>query len=212
MVPARDLVEFAALASVLVAVPGPSVLFTVTRALTEGRRTALLNVLGNSAGLMAQVGAVAFGVGALVSSSARLFDAIKLFGAAYLIYLGVQAVRHRGALAEALSGDRRPVSAWRALQDGFVVGAMNPKTIAFLVAALPQFTVRGDGSTELQMLVLGALFPLIALCLDSVWALGASAAREWLFKSPRRLSMVGGTGGLMMIGLGIGLAATRRRA
>jgi threonine/homoserine/homoserine lactone efflux protein len=211
MVPARELLEFAIVAAVLVAVPGPSVLFTISRALTAGRQTALLNVVGNAIGLTVQVVAVAAGVGALVSRSAEVFAAVKLVGGAYLVYLGVQALRHRRSLAEALSRRAEPVTALRALQDGLVVGAMNPKTVAFLVAALPQFTVRGAGGTGLQMLLLGLLFPFIALCLDSVWALAASATRQWLAGSPRRLSLIGGTGGLVMIALGLSLAAARRR-
>src|SRR5438270_12946346 len=115
---AGRLLEFAAVAAVVIAIPGPSVLFTISRALTTGRRTALLNVLGNEAGLVMQVIAVAFGMGVLVERSARVFTVIKLLGAAYLVYLGVQAIRHRRALAEAVGTRTAPVRPVRALADG----------------------------------------------------------------------------------------------
>jgi threonine/homoserine/homoserine lactone efflux protein len=82
MVPTSSLLAFAGLAAVLIAIPGPSVVFTISRALTGGRRTALLNVVGNELGLVGQVIAVAFGMGALVERSAQVFTAVKLAGAA----------------------------------------------------------------------------------------------------------------------------------
>ena len=208
---AGRLLEFAAVAAIVIIIPGPSVLFTISRALTTGRRTALLNVGGNEAGLVMQVIAVAFGMGAVVERSARVFTVIKLLGAAYLVYLGVQAIRHRRSLAEAVGARTAPVRPIRALADGMIVGAMNPKSIVFFVVALPQFTDRAAGDLTLQMLVVGALFPLIALVLDSLWAIAAGTAGQWLSRSPRRLAAVGGTGGLVMIGLGVSLAAAGRK-
>ena len=101
--PASHVLAFAALSTVLIAIPGPSVLFTISRALTVGRRAALLTVAGNELGLCVQVVAVAFGVGAVLERSAQILTAVKLAGAAYLVYLGVQAIRHRTSMAEALS-------------------------------------------------------------------------------------------------------------
>jgi threonine/homoserine/homoserine lactone efflux protein len=108
MVPLSHVLAFAAVVSVLIAIPGPSVLFTISRALTVGRRAALLTVAGNEIGLCVQVIAVAFGIGAVLERSAQVVTAVKLAGAVYLIYLGVQAVRHRKSVAEALA---RPVAA-----------------------------------------------------------------------------------------------------
>jgi threonine/homoserine/homoserine lactone efflux protein len=187
------------------------VLFTISRALTSGRRTALLNVLGNGLGLMVQVVAVAFGLASVVEDSAEVFTAIKLLGAAFLIYLGVQAVRHRRSLAQLVSQHCASVRPLRAVRDGFLVGALNPKTIAFFIVALPEFTYQRAGDPTLQWLLLGALFPLIALVLDSVWAMVAGTASQWLSRSPRRLAAIGGTGGLVMIGLGVRVAVTGRK-
>ena len=213
MVPLSHMLAFAAVVSVLIAIPGPSVLFTISRALTVGRRAALLSVAGNEIGLCVQVVAVAFGVGAVVERSAQILTVVKLAGAAYLVYLGVQAIRHRKSVAEALAARLQPVTPRRAIRDGFVVGVANPKSIVFLVAALPGFTSTAPGHlpVQAQMLILGALFPVVALVLDSGWAAIAGTARQWLTGSPRRLALIGGTGGLVMIGLGASLAATGRK-
>ncbi|MFE3544927.1 LysE family translocator [Nocardia sp. NPDC059177] len=207
------LLSFAGLAFLMVAVPGPSVLFTISRALTTGRRSALLTVVGNSVGIYVQVVAVAFGLGAVVVASSTAFTAIKVVGAAYLIYLGVQAIRHRGALrasfhAEAPAGTR---GAAAVVRDGFVVGFANPKSIVFLAALLPQFVDPAAGSVQRQMLILGLCIPIFGLILDSLWALAAGSARSWFARSPRRLAVVGGTGGLVMIGMGASLALTGRK-
>jgi threonine/homoserine/homoserine lactone efflux protein len=210
MPPTEHLLAFVLVAFVLILVPGPSVLFVVTRSLTLGRGAGVATVVGNAAGAYAQVIAVAFGLGALVQESIVVFTVIKLCGAAYLVYLGVQAFRHRRSLAAALHAPVVPKVLRRIVADGFVVGALNPKVIVFFMAVLPQFVDRSGGSVAAQLLVLGALFCAIALLCDSLWALLAGVARSWLVSSPRRLAAVGGTGGLVMIGLGAGLAVSGR--
>lgn len=207
-----QVMTFALLCVVIIIVPGPSVLFTVGRALTVGRREALLSVAGNTIGAYLQAVAVAFGVGVIVERSIVVFTVIKLVGAAYLVFLGVQAIRHRRRVTEALAqGIPTVLPSGRALRDGVVVGVTNPKVIVFFVVALPQFTDPAAGNVPLQMVVLGAVFPMIALVLDSMWALLASTARGWFTRSPRRLEAIGGTGGLMMIGLGATIAVTGRK-
>jgi threonine/homoserine/homoserine lactone efflux protein len=213
MVSPGHFAAFAALVFVMVVVPGPSVLFTISRALTVGRRDALLTVVGNAAGVYTQVVAVAFGLGVLVQGSVAVFTAIKLAGAAYLVYLGVQAIRHRRKLSEAFSTAVRttPGRVLTVLRDGFVVGLANPKSIVFLAAVLPQFVDYHAGGVPAQIIVLGISLPVIAILSDSAWALVAGAARAWFAHSPRRLELVGGTGGLVMIGLGAGLALNGRK-
>ncbi|MBW0271912.1 lysine transporter LysE [Nocardia sp. MH4] len=213
MVSMTHLASFAGLALLLVVVPGPSVLFTISRALTVGRRAAILTVVGNSAGVYVQVVAVAVGLGALVATSVAVFTAVKLVGALYLVYLGIQAIRHRSDLARALQpGQAGPgYSTVAVLRDGFVVGFANPKTIVFLAALLPQFVDTARGGVPQQMLVLGICIPLFGLIFDTLWALAADSVRGWLARTPRRLAAVGGTSGLMMIGLGTSLAFTGRK-
>jgi threonine/homoserine/homoserine lactone efflux protein len=186
-------------------------MFTISRALTIGRRGALLTVAGNAAGAWLQAVAVAFGIGALVERSILAFTVIKLAGAAYLVYLGIQAIRHRHSLSEAMAARVPARTRLRVVADGFFVGVTNPKTIVFFVAALPQFIDRGAGNLTTQLLVLGAVFPCIALISDSIWAFAAGTARNWFARSPRRMAAIGGAGGLAMIGIGTALAATGRK-
>lgn len=211
MPPTDRLLAFAIVALVFVAIPGPSVLFTVSRALTLGRRPALLNVVGNTAGVYVHVVAVALGVGAIVERSIAAFTILKLVGAGYLVYLGVQAVRHRRAVTAMLEQRAVPARSRRVLADGFVVGVTNPKSIVFFAAVLPQFVDPASGPAPVQLLVLGLVAIIAALVSDSVWAVVAGAARDWFGRSPRRLAAIGGAGGLAMIGLGVRLALTGRK-
>jgi threonine/homoserine/homoserine lactone efflux protein len=194
-------------ASILfIQVPGPSLLFTIGRALTVGRREALLSVVGNGLGVTMQVLLVAVGLGAVVAASATAYSVIKVVGAAYVIWLGIQAIRHRGEARQALETEA-PAASGHALRIGFVVGVTNPKTILFFVAFLPQFTNTAAGHVSLQMAVLGLVFGVMAICSDSVWALLASKARDWFARQPRRLDHLGAAGGTMMVGLGVTLLA-----
>jgi len=207
------LLGFAAISLVLVLIPGPSVLFVLGRALAHGRRTALGSVLGNAIGAYVLATLVSLGLGEVVARSVTIFLALKLAGAAYLVFLGVKAWRHRGALSmSAMGTDEQPAnrSDLRTLWEGFVVGVTNPKTMIFFAAVLPQFVDRGAGRVHEQMLLLALVFTVLALVCDSMWAVGASAARSWFASSPRRLAAVGGTGGLAMIGLGVTVAVTGR--
>jgi threonine/homoserine/homoserine lactone efflux protein len=205
------LLAFTVTAFVLIAIPGPSVLFTVSRAIALGRVAGVATVAGNTVGAFTQVVAVAFGIGPLVERSVALFTVVKLAGACYLVYLGAQAVRHRHTLAAALGGQVERKTAVRIVLDGFLVGVSNPKVIVFFAAVLPQFVDRQAGHVPVQIIVLGAIFAGVALISDSTWAIAAGTVRAWLAASPRRLALLGGTGGLTMIGIGMGLALTGRK-
>lgn len=198
-------------ASILfIQVPGPSLLFTIGRALTVGRTDALLSVLGNALGLFAQVVAVAIGLGALVAASAAAFTALKLIGAAYVVYLGVQAIRHRADARKAMVGGQGAdvvSSGWSSVRTGFLVGLTNPKSIVFFAAFLPQFIDDGAPAAP-QLLLLGLVFGVLAIASDTCWALAASRARDWFARKPERLDQLGATGGVMMVGLGAGLAVS----
>ncbi|MER5545559.1 LysE family translocator [Streptomyces sp. NPDC001118] len=212
MVSTESMLAFAAMSLLVIVIPGPSVLFVIGRALAHGRRTALATVLGNLIGSYLLVTAVAWGLGTLVETSAAVFTGVKLAGAAYLVYLGVQAFRHRkemrAADMEAPAGERR--GDLRTVLDGVFVGFTNPKGLIFFAAVLPQFVDHSAGRVPLQMMVLGLVPVAIGMITDTLWGLGASAARSWFARSDRRLSMVGGAGGFAMIGLGVTVAATGR--
>jgi threonine/homoserine/homoserine lactone efflux protein len=196
---------------IIIVIPGPSVLFTIGRALTVGRGAAFMSLLGNASGCVVQLVAVAIGVGSLVQRSAEIYLAIKYVGAAYLVYLGIQAIRHRKALTEAAADSAVVRRRRRVFLDGVLVGVTNPKTIVFFTIVMPEFANRAAGHVPLQLLALGAAFPVIAVACDSVWAFLAATAREWFAKSPRRLAAVGGAGGLAIAGLGVSVAATGRK-
>ena len=206
MLPTRHLLAFVVLSYLLILAPGPNVLFVVSRSLQVGRASGIAAVVGGQTGVYVQVIAVAFGVGALAARSVAVFTVIRLAGAAYIVFLGVQAIRHRKSLAAILGGRVAPASTSRMLRDGFVVGLTNPKAIVFFAAVLPQFANRSAGHVPLQLLLLGLIFVAIALVSDSMWAVAAGTARTWFTRSPRRLEAVGGASGLAMIGIGASLA------
>ncbi|MFZ0529556.1 MAG: LysE family translocator [Propionicimonas sp.] len=201
MPPTSQLLAFLAVAVVIIVIPGPSVLFVVSRAVAIGRAAAVRTALGNALGAFVLVVGVAFGLSAVIATATISYEAIRLVGAAYLIHLGVQAIRHRHRLAVP---DARP-SSRRVLAEGFVVGLTNPKTAVFFAAVLPQFIDPLQPVTP-QLLALGAIFVILAAACDSVWGLFAGTARNWFATSPVRLRRLSATGGGVMIALGAGLA------
>jgi threonine/homoserine/homoserine lactone efflux protein len=207
-----QLLSFLVAAEIICIVPGPSVLFTIGRGVTYGRRAAVANVAGNSAGSLTMATLVALGLGPIVATSAAVFTALKLTGAAYLVYLGAKAIRDRRDLAEAFRvGEPNRVRSTRQLvRDGYIVGVTNPKTALFFMAILPQFVNRDAGYATLQLFVLGAVFAVVGFMSDSVYGLLAGTVRNWIGRRPQRLAAFGGTGGLIMIGLGVRLALTGR--
>ena len=211
MVSLDQVAAFAAAALVLIVIPGPGVLFVIGRALAHGRRTALLSVAGHAAGNWVVAVCIALGVGTVVERSAAVFTAVRLAGAAYLVWLGIQAFRHRNSLAEVLDSAAVPRGDVRAAREGLVVGVTNPKAVILFAAVLPQFVDRPAGHVPVQMLILSAIVIMIGLVSDSCWGLAASIVRSWFARSPRRLGLVGGAGGLAMIGLGLTLALTGRK-
>jgi threonine/homoserine/homoserine lactone efflux protein len=151
---------------------------------------------------------VAVGLGTLLQRSAQVFLAVKLAGALYLVFLGIQAIRHRHSLATAMSAATAPSDGWRALRDGLIVGVTNPKTYILFGAILPQFVDRGAGNVPAQMLLLALVSVSLGLASDCAWGLAASGVRAWFARSPRRYALVGGAGGLAMIGVGVTVALT----
>lgn len=209
MLTTGQLLAFGLAALVLIAIPGPSVVFVIGRALAYGRSVALASVLGNTLGLLAIVVLVSFGLGQVLERSEALFVAIKVAGAAYLVYLGAQAIRHRKDFA---AGEVRVrpgrMSVRRAVRQGFVVGVSNPKAFVIIGAILPQFVEPDRGHVQVQLVLLGLVAVVIGLCSDSLWAVTASRLRDWFAASRRREEGVGLVGGISMVGLGIATAVT----
>jgi threonine/homoserine/homoserine lactone efflux protein len=214
MLPSHHLLAFLLTVYVLILIPGPSVLFVVSRGVALGRRAALATVAGNALGLVFQGTLVTIGIGSIVASSDAVFTALKLIGATYLVYLGVRNIRERKALAEVFNpaAASAPKSLRRIVREGFFVGATNPKGVLIFTAVLPQFIDRSQGHDTLQLATLGAICVVIALLSDGAWAIASGTARHWLGRSSRRLETMSGVGGAMLIALGVGLAVTGRRS
>jgi threonine/homoserine/homoserine lactone efflux protein len=195
----------------LVALPGPAVLYIVTRGIVHGRRGGLMSMFGVEVGDFVQVLAATAGLAAIVASSATAFTAVKYAGAAYLVYLGVRTLLRRDAEHEA---DDAPSSSMaRAFGQGLVVNILNPKTSLLFLAFLPQFIDPAQGSATTQIFVLGGTAALLGLTVDSLYATIASAAGSALRRSPRflrRQRYV--TGGIYLaLGAGAALAGGPRR-
>jgi threonine/homoserine/homoserine lactone efflux protein len=205
------LLAFAATAFVVIVIPGPSVLFVVGRALAHGKRVAVFSVLGNAAGEYIQVITIAVGIGALIEHSVAAFTVLKLLGGGYLICLGIKTFRQRKSLAQALSPPSQLRSDRASFARGFSVGITNPKTVVFLAAILPQFVSRTAGNVTGQILLLGLLFAVIAVASDTLWALAAGTLRSWFARSPQRLELVGGAGGLSIAAVGLAVLITGRK-
>ncbi|MGO9884254.1 MAG: LysE family translocator [Solirubrobacteraceae bacterium] len=211
MLPTNHLAAFLLTVYVLILIPGPSVLFVVSRGVALGRRAALATVLGNVTGLLFQLVLVVVGLGSILASSQTVFTVLKLTGALYLVFLGIRSIRDRKQLAGALNPGRvAPRSLSTTLREGFFVGATNPKGLIIFTAVLPQFIDRSMGQPRLQLLTMGLICAVIAVLSDGSWALASGTAREWLGKSPRRLEMLSAGGGVTLIGLGVALALTGR--
>lgn len=202
MLSAQTFTTFVIAAFVMVVIPGPTVLFTIGRAMALGRLGGFLSILGTALGSILLVVGVALGVGTVVAQSIVLFTVVKVLGAGYLIFLGIQAIRHRRDAAATANGTVPKRSGARLLGEGFVVGVTNPKSIAFFLAILPQFVDLDAGAVPMQLFVLGAIVVAIGVACDALWVLLASSARAWFGRSPRRIEALSATGGGLMIALG----------
>lgn len=193
------------IASVLIILaPGPSVLFAIARAIAWGRATAVATVIGNALGMFALSILIAFGLGPILERSELAFITVQVLGGLYLIYLGIDALKHsRIAASEMVNqGDIRP-SHLRSIRDGFWVGALNPKGLVFFAAILPQFLDRDGSNLTGQLLLMGATFAILAIIGDGTWGLLAGTVRAWMASSPMRLVLLRRLGGVVIILLGL---------
>ncbi len=203
--PIETWAAFAAATSVLLIIPGPTILLVVSYALGQGWRTALPVAVGVALGDFTAMTLSMLGIGALLAASATVFTILKWIGAAYLIYLGVKLFRAGGALrADPRTG---AVSAAKMVGHAWLVTALNPKSITFFVAFLPQFLNR-DADFFTQMLIFEATFLVLAFVNAFGYALVAARARS-LVRNPRAIGIFNRTGGSLLIGAGIATVAMR---
>jgi threonine/homoserine/homoserine lactone efflux protein len=200
---APTLASFALAATALILLPGPAMLFLVSRGIGQGRRLALASTLGIEAATATMVLLTAFGLSALISSSVVAFSVVKYAGAAYLVYLAVREFRSRGHF----SLQATPVAGpWRAFFDAYLVGISNPKTAVFFLAFFPQFVHPESGPVWSQVLVLGAIFFVIGLVFDSTYALSAGSIGQWLQRHPTAMNRQKFVSGGIFLAMG-GVAA-----
>lgn len=196
--------EYLVASVLIILAPGPSVLFAIARAIAWGRATAVATVVGNALGMFALSILIAFGLGPILEQSELAFITVQILGGLYLIYLGVDALKHsRIAASEMVNqGDIKP-SHLRSIRDGFWVGALNPKGLVFFAAILPQFLDRDGANLTGQLLLMGATFAILAIIGDGTWGLLAGTVREWMASSPMRLVLLRRLGGAVIILLGL---------
>ncbi len=196
--------EYLVAAVLIILAPGPSVLFAIARAIAWGRATAIATVAGNALGMFSLSILIAFGLGPILERSELAFISVQILGGLYLIYLGIDALRHSKVHAEDMvnHGDIRP-SSLKSIRDGFWVGALNPKGLVFFAAILPQFLDKDGSNLTGQLLLMGATFALLAFIGDGIWGILAGTVRGWMANSPVRLVRLRQLGGLVIILLGI---------
>ena len=212
---ASTLALFTLAAITLLVIPGPAVLYIVTRSVDQGRAAGLASVCGVHVGTLVHVAAAALGLSALLVSSATAYHAVRWLGAAYLIWLGVRRLlaRDEEAVAAAGPGPRR-LGLRRIFAQGVVVNVLNPKTALFFFAFLPQFVDTSRGSVPFQVLVFGVAFVLLGLLSDGAYAVAASAGAGWLRRRPgvARASRLVSGGVLIGLGVTTALAGSRSSA
>ena len=190
----------------LLLIPGPAVLYVITRSIHQGRRAGIVSMMGLHVGTLFHVTAAALGLSAILVSSALAFSVVKLLGAGYLIYLGVRTLMTREETAEADAV--RPASLRRVFSQGVVVNVLNPKLALFFFAFLPQFADSTRGAVGLQMLLFGLLFIGMGMITDSSYALLAGTLGGWLRRSRTFARFRRYVAGTIYIGLGLTLAVS----
>jgi threonine/homoserine/homoserine lactone efflux protein len=193
---------FAAASLAFLAIPGPSVFYIVTRSLVQGRRAGVTSMLGVQAGGLVHVAAAAFGVSALIASSATAFTIVKYAGAAYLVLLGVRKLIARDDEEPAVE-PRGPAPRSRLFWQGVIVNVLNPKTALFFLAFLPQFIDPSAGPVAPQMLVLGTLLVGLGVLSDGTYALLAAGAGRRLRSAAASRRVLERTSGGVFVGLGV---------
>lgn len=201
------LLAFAAAALALVVIPGPNLIYIITRGIQQGRRAAVMSSLGVQAGMVVHILLAAFGLSALVARSPVLYDVIRYAGAGYLIWIGVALLRKRRVEVDEVS-TLRPASMRRLFLHGFAINMLNPKVILFVLALLPQFVDPARGSTAGQMLVLGAVFIGVALVSDTTFALASGSLGAWLKGHPDSARHRDRVSGIVYLLLGLVVALT----
>jgi threonine/homoserine/homoserine lactone efflux protein len=215
MLDLTQLAIYSAAALVLAVTPGPGIFYVAARTLAGGRAEGVASSFGTGLGGMVHVLAGSLGVSAVVLASAELFTALKLVGAAYLVWIGFrtfQSARREAPIPLAGGLPARPAGIRRAFREGVLVEALNPKTAAFYLAFVPQFLNPAGGSIAVQFVLLGFISVALNTLADVVVAFAASGIREGAVARPKLVRRLREGSGALMIALGLGLALAKRPA
>ncbi|MFT5110993.1 MAG: threonine/homoserine/homoserine lactone efflux protein [Parasphingorhabdus sp.] len=204
-----SLAGFILAALIVLLIPGPGVLYVVTRSLVQGRKAGMVSVLGLSTGALVHVIAATAGLSAILLSSATAFSIVKFLGVFYLIYLGVRTLLSRQPTADFQAP--KPESLYRIFADGILISVLNPKIALFFLAFLPQFVTPEQGSISIQFMQLGLLYVALAICTDGSFALFASSLRNVFSRQLMLGSLPKYTSGFIYLGMGLSLAFTDRK-
>jgi len=199
-----DIALFLAASALLAIAPGPDVIYVLTRGIAQGRRAGLAAALGFASGCIFHTVLAAVGIAALIRSSPLAFDLVRYAGAAYLVWIGIQALRHRSAFSIEAAGESRTLAT---IYRQSVIGNMlNPKVTLFFLAFLPQFVNAGAGHVGWQMALLGVLFMLVTIVVFGAIAIFAGWIGAWVRRKPAIGERLNVFAGLTFIGLGIRVA------
>jgi len=195
----QTILLFVAATGVLFLIPGPSVIYIITRSVSQGRAAGLLSVLGMHVGTLPYVTVATLGFSALLASSSVAFQVLKYLGVAYLVWLGVQKLRSWRKHDEQTPDDPQPMSKWRVFGQAVVVSALNPKTLLFYTALLPQFVDPARGSVTFQVLFFCAGFLVLGIISDGSYALLSSALSGRLRSNTRGMRRLDRTSGIVYL-------------
>jgi len=192
--------------------PGPDLIYILSRTIAQGVKVGLASAAGVCSGAIVHVLAAAFGLSAILAASATAFTIVKYVGAAYLLYLGVQALKSKGgALELTAQKENVTVTPWQAFRQGVLVDVLNPKAAIFFMAFLPQFVRPDHGSSSVQLVVLGLLVIFVAILIESLFVLAAARSSHFFRSNPKASAWLDRALGAIFISLGIRLALAEHR-
>ena len=199
-----DIALFVAASALLAIAPGPDIVYVLTRAIAQGARAGLAAALGFTAGCIFHTVLAAVGIAALIRSSELAFDLVRYAGAAYLVWIGIQALRHRSSFSVEAAGDSRALAL--IYRQSVIGNVLNPKVTLFFLAFLPQFVNAPAGHVGAQMALLGAIFMLVTIVVFGAVAIFAGVLGTWLRAKPAIGSRLNVFAGITFIALGIRVA------
>ena len=193
----------------LILVPGPDMLYVITRGMTHGRRAGMLSAIGVVCGILVHTLAAALGLTVIFQTSALAFLIVKYVGAVYLVYLGIKAWREKSVISLQVSSST--ANSQRLFWQGVLSNVLNPKIAIFFLAFLPQFVDRGSSQVTLQLIALGLTFAFLGLLFLLVVGYSSGTIGSWITHRPQYTQFLGRVSGGILIALGVRLALTERQ-